>query len=351
MARQIDCSKLTFSLYPYAHEMKMFESYYRDGEWDEGAVVDFHNIQLSPAANILNYGQGIFEGLKAYYSQKGNVVMFRPEENAKRFELSSKKLAIPGLTADFFMKAVQDVVTANKDYIPRSDDGKCSMYLRPVCIGTEALLGVRAAKEYLFYIFASPVGPYFDKVGIVKLIAKDINRASPHGTGDAKAVCNYPVTMRPKQEAKGEGFDDVIYLDPIHNKHIEEAGASNFFALMKDGTLVTPPLGSILPGITRESVILLAKEFYGMTVEERDLSVEEVVRDASECFVTGTAAIITSVSHIGWEGEVHDVNRNDYRLALQLYEKLIGIQLQKDEDPFGWVTIIDAPAEVLKMTE
>lgn len=341
MTRQINCDELKFALYPYAHEMKMFESWYRNGEWDKGAIVDYHDITLSPAANILNYGQGIFEGLKAYYSVKGNVVMFRPEDNAKRFERSAAKLAIPGMTAEHFMKGVLETVKANRDFIPKSDDGRCSMYLRPVCIGTEALLGVRAATEYLFYIFASPVGPYFDKVGVVKLVAKEINRASPHGTGDAKAVCNYPVTMRPKKEAIQEGFNDVIYLDPVENKYIEEAGAANFFALMDDGTLVTPPLGSILPGITRDSVIKLAREVYGMKVEERDLAVEEVVRNARECFVTGTAAIITSVSDIGYRGEVYNVNKNEYSLAHKLYNKLIGIQLQREEDPFNWVTVVE----------
>ncbi len=340
MARQINCDELTFSLYPHAGEMKMYESYYRNGEWDKGAIVDFHNISLSPAANILNYGQGIFEGLKAYYSKKGNIVLFRPQENARRFERSAAKLAIPGLTAEKFMQAVNDLVQANRDFVPKSDDGRCSMYLRPVCVGIEPLLGVRAAKEYLFYIFASPVGPYFDKVGIVRLIAKEVNRASPYGTGDAKAVCNYPVTMRPKQEAKAAGFDDVIYLDPVENKYIEEAGAANFFALMNDGRLVTPPLGSILPGITRDSVIRLAKEVYELEVEERDLSVEEVVKNAREVFITGTAAIITSVSDIGWNGSVYNMNHNEYRLALKLYDKLVGIQLQQETDDYEWVTVV-----------
>jgi len=340
MARTIDCSQLTFSLYQYAHEMKMYESYYKNDNWDDGAIVDFHNIQLSPASNILNYGQGIFEGMKAYYSVKGNVVMFRPDENAKRFVRSAEKLAIPGLTAEKFIKAVRDLVLANKEFIPKSDDGKCSLYLRPVCVGIEALLGVRASKEYLFYIFGSPVGPYFDKVGIVKLIAKNINRASPFGTGDAKAVCNYPVTMRPKQQAIAEGFNDVIYLDPHHNKFIEEAGAANFFALMEDGSLITPPLGTILPGITRDSVIQLAREQYNMNVIEKDLSVDEVVSSAIECFVTGTAAIITSVSDIGWKDKIYNINKNEYQLANRLYDKLIGIQLQREEDLFNWVEVI-----------
>jgi branched-chain amino acid aminotransferase len=340
MARNIDCNQLTFSLYQYAHEMKMYESYYKNGEWDNGAIVDFHDIQLSPASNILNYGQGIFEGMKAYYSVKGNVVMFRPDENAKRFVRSAEKLAIPGLTAENFLEGVRNLVIANKEFIPKSDDGKCSLYLRPVCVGIEPLLGVRAAKEYLFYIFGSPVGPYFDKVGIVKLIAKNINRASPFGTGDAKAVCNYPVTMRPKQEAIAQGFNDVIYLDPLHNEYIEEAGAANFFALMEDGSLITPPLGTILPGITRASVIQLAREEYNITVIERDLSVDEVVSGARECFVTGTAAIITSVSDIGWRDKIYSVNKNGYKLAHQLYDKLIGIQLQKEDDVFNWVEVI-----------
>lgn len=340
MVREIKCDELTFSLYQYAHEMKMYESYFRNGRWDDGAIGDFHNISLSPSANILNYGQGIFEGLKAYYSSKGNIVLFRPDENAKRFERSAYKLAIPGLSAEKFMSAVVDLVNANKTFIPKCEDGRCSLYIRPVCIGIEALLGVRASLEYLFYIFASPVGPYFDKVGIIKLVAKEINRASPHGTGDAKAVCNYPVTMAPKQQAKSEGFDDVIYLDPIENRYVEEAGAANFFALLKNNTLVTPPLGSILPGITRDSVIQLVKKLYKIDLQERQISVEEVVEDAKECFVTGTAAIITSVSDINWQGKTYHINRNNYQLANQLYEKLVNIQLQKEDDPFDWVKVI-----------
>ncbi len=341
MARTINCDELTFSLYPYEHEMKMYESYYRDGRWDDGAIVGFHSIELSPAANILNYGQGIFEGMKAYYSAKGNIVMFRPQENARRFVRSARKLAIPEISEEKFMEAVRRMVLANREFVPQSEDGRCSMYLRPVCIGIEPLLGVRASLEYLFYIYASPVGPYFDKVGVVKLVAKEISRATPNGTGDAKAVCNYPVTMAPKKEAKKEGFDDVIYLDPCENRYIEEAGAANFFALMEDDTLVTPELGSILPGITRDSVIHLARTEFGLKVEERKLSVEEVVQRAKECFVTGTGAIITSVSHIGWRGETYPVNRNEYQLAHRLYDRLTGIQFQREEDPYGWVTVIE----------
>jgi len=339
MATTRNFSNLTFSLYPHAHEMKMYESYYRNNTWDAGKIVPFHNIELSPAANILNYGQGIFEGMKAYRSVKGHLVMFRPEENANRFANSCLKMAIPQVTAERFMNAVREIVLQNEEFIPPSEHGKYSMYLRPVCIATEPLLGVRAAKEYLFYIFASPVGPYFEKVGVVSLWVTDVHRAATHGTGDAKAACNYAVTMPPKIEAKKRGFDEALYLDTVHDKFVEEAGAANFFVLMEDDTLVTPRLGSILPGITRESIIHLAKEVYGMKVEERELGVEEVCKNAKECFLCGTGATITSVSEISWNDKTYNVNKNDFQLALKLYDKLIGIQLQEEEDPFNWVTV------------
>ncbi|MFQ5583026.1 MAG: branched-chain amino acid aminotransferase [Calditrichia bacterium] len=328
---------LKFSLYEKAHEMKMYESYYKNGSWDEGRIVQYHNIELPPAANILNYGQGIFEGLKAYLSVKGKIVMFRPDQNARRFVRSAEKLGMAPVTEEKFLNAVRDVVLANEYYVPKSSDGKYTLYLRPVYIGIEELLGVRASNEYLFYIFASPVGPYFDKVGVVRLLVSDVHRAAPHGTGDAKAVSNYAVTMKPKKEARAKGYDDAIYLDPVHNKYVEEAGAANFFVLLEDDTLVTPPIGSILPGITRESIIRLAKDVPGIKVEERDVSIEEVCKNGKEVFLTGTAAIVTSVSEIKWNGEDYNVNKNDYRLANQLYDKLTGIQLQKEEDIYGWV--------------
>ncbi|GAB4183533.1 MAG: branched-chain amino acid aminotransferase [Calditrichia bacterium] len=337
MSDIFDYSNLKFALWEKAELTKMYMSEYKNGAWDQGKMIPFQNISLSPAANVLNYGQGIFEGLKAYRSEKGRVVLFRPEENAKRFVKSAHRFAIPGITEEQFMNAVLDTVRANCDYIPESHNGKYSLYMRPVCIGSEALLGVRASEEYLFYIYAMPVGPYFDKVGVVKLVAMDYHRAAPKGTGYAKAVSNYAATMYPKKEAKKMGFDDVLYLDPKEDKYIEEAGAANFFALMEDGTLVTPPLGSILPGITRDSIIKVARDVYGMKVEERPLPVEEVVHNAIECFVCGTAAVITSVSDIGYKDHTYNVNKNDFQLAHKIYDKIVSIQLEKDEDPFGWI--------------
>ncbi len=338
MAEKFKFEHLKFSLYPNAHDMQMYESHYKNGSWEEGKIVPYHNIELSPAANILNYGQGIFEGMKAYYSIKGKIVLFRPDQNAKRFIRSAEKLAMPPVTEDQFLNAVKDVVLANEYFIPESKDGKYTLYIRPVCIGTEPLLGVRASNEYVFFIFSSPVGPYFDKVGIVSLMVSDAHRAAPRGTGEAKAVSNYAVTMGPKNVAKSKGYDDAIYLDPVHNQYVEEAGAANFFVLTDDDTLITPPLGSILPGITRGSIIQLAREMYQMDVIEKDLGIEEVCKNAKEVFLTGTAAVVTSVSEINWKGENYNVNKNDYRLANKLYDKLTGIQLQREEDPFGWVT-------------
>lgn len=328
---------LKFSLYEKASEMMMFESYYRGGAWDGGKIVRFHPIELSPAANILNYGQGIFEGMKAYRTVKGNIVMFRPYDNARRFAWSCHKMVMPEVDVEKFMKAVRRVVLENAEFIPETEDGSHSLYLRPVCIGIESQLGVRASSEYLFYIFASPVGPYFDKVGVVSLMVTDVHRAAANGTGDAKAACNYAVTMKPKKDANDAGYDGALFLDTVHSRYVEEAGAANFFALMKDGTLVTPQLGSILPGITRDSIIRLAREMFGLRVEEQLIDIAEVCRNAQEVFLCGTGAIITSVDKIAWQGTDYAVNQNRFKLAHQLYNKLIGIQLQREEDPYEWI--------------
>lgn len=339
MTKALDFNNLSFSLYQHADQMLMFESYYRNQKWDSGKIVPFHNIELSPAANILNYGQGIFEGMKAYRSVKNSekIVMFRPMDNARRFRRSCRQLAIPEIEEEKYMQAVRQIVDKNRAYVPQSSDGSHSMYLRPVCIGTEPLLGVRASREYLFYIYASPVGPYFANVGLVRLIVTASHRAATHGTGNAKAVCNYAVTMKPRDEAIEKGFDGVLFLDAVHDRYVEEAGAANVFVLMDDGKLVTPKLGSILPGITRDSVIRLAREKFGLEVVETDLDINTVCQHGIECFLTGTGAIITAVSEIGWQGKVHSLQKNKHQLAHKMYDMLIGIQLERYEDPFGWV--------------
>jgi len=333
---------LSFTLYAHADQTMMYESYYRNGAWEAGKITPYHNLELSPAASILNYAQGIFEGMQAYRSVTGNIVMFRPLENAKRFANSGRIMAMPPVPPEQFMQAVRDVVIKNEAFIPESNDGSHSLYLRPVCIATEPQLGVKAAKEYLFYIYVSPVGPYYDGVGVIDLLVTDIHRAAPHGTGHAKAVCNYPVSMRPREEAVTKGYNGVLFLDARHDRFVEEAGAANIFALLEDNTLVTPELGSILPGITRDSIIRIARERYGMTVEERPLPIEEICRKTKECFVCGTGAIITSVRSIHWKETTYNINKNDFQFARKIYDELIGIQLQRKADPFDWVEIIRA---------
>ncbi len=328
---------LTFSLYANADETLMYEQWYRDGAWQPGQIVPYHDIPLSPAAGILNYGQGIFEGIKAFRTEDDRVVMFRPRSNAERFARSCSMLSIPAVQPRVFFDAVTDLVRANAEFVPTTTDGSRALYLRPVCIATEPMLGVRAAHEYLFYVFVSPVGPYFSGMGRVRLIVTDRHRASARGTGAAKAVCNYAGTMPPRAAAKAAGYDEALFLDARSDRWIEEAGAANFFALMDDGTLVTPGLGSILPGITRESIIRIASELLGVTVEERPLSIEEVCEHATECFLSGTGATITSVTEIGWRGRDYDVNQGNCALAGRLYDTLLGIQLQRRPDPFGWV--------------
>ncbi len=342
MAVSRKLENLSFTLYAHADQTMMYESYYRNGKWDAGKITPYHNLELSPAANILNYGQGIFEGMKAYRSVKGNIVMFRPLDNAKRFANSARIMAMPPVPSEQFMQAVRDVVVKNEEFIPESTDGTHSLYLRPVCIAVEPQLGVKAAKEYLFYIYVSPVGPYYDGVGVIDLLVTDVHRAAPHGTGHAKAVGNYPVSMRPREEAIAKGYNGVLFLDARNDRFVEEAGAANFFALLDDDTLVTPELGSILPGITRDSIIRIARERYGMSVVEKQLPIETVCQKTKECFVCGTGAIITSVRSIYWKDTTYNINKNDFRFARKIYDELIGIQLQRKTDPFNWIEIIQA---------
>ena len=337
-----DFGKLSFSLYSDIEQMSMFEAHYENGEWQKGSIIPYHHLELSPAANILNYGQGIFEGMKAYRSTKNpeNVLLFRPMENARRFRTSCQQMAIPEVLEEVFMDAVFDVVKANADFVPASDDGSHSLYLRPLCIATEPMLGVRAANQYTFLIYASPVGPYFSNVGIVRLAVTDAHRAAPHGTGAAKAVCNYAGSMRPGAEAKKAGYDGVLFLDAANNRYIEEAGAANVFVLMDDGRLLTPKLGSILPGITRDSIIQVARKQFGLEVVETDIDIKDVCEHGIEFFLTGTGAIITSVSEIAWRGTEYNLNKNDYQLAKRTYDLLIGMQLQRHPDPYGWIVSI-----------
>ena len=304
--KQIDWSKLSFSLTPTDF---MFVAYCKDGQsWQPGSLEPYGDIKLSPAACVLNYGQGLFEGLKAYRSKDGGkIILFRPEENAERMAHGCYRLCIPPVPKNLFMEGVTAVAKANKEYVPpynADSSSQGSLYLRPVVWGTGAVLGVRPAPEYTFLVYASPVGPYF-KEGFhpIKLnIDPQFHRAAPGGTGGVKAIGNYSGGLLPAKQSKQQGYSEVLYLDAEKSLYVEEVGAANFFCI-QGKTLMTPALdGTILPGITRKSVIQLAKDRFGLTVEERKVKLEELL-SADEAFASGTAAVISPIGLIHYQDQ------------------------------------------------
>lgn len=339
--KNIRWDELTFSLTP---TRSMYSSTCKaDGEWKSSTLQPFGNISLSPAACVLNYGQGLFEGLKLYSHKDGKTLnLFRPEENAARLALGCQRLCMPPVPKDLFMEAILAVAKDNKDYTPPYREGSSSqgaLYIRPTVWGTAPLLGVAPSSEYTFMVFCSPVGPYF-KTGFkpIKLkIAKEYHRSAPGCTGGVKAIGNYAGGMLPAKKAKSEGYQEVLYLDALENKYLEEVGAANFFCI-KGNTLITPSLeGSILPGITRKSLIHLAKERLGMAVEERKISYEEVF-SADEAFATGTAAVISSIGLIHYEGKDHIYCNGEVGAKTKrLYDLLTGIQHGLEPDLYGWL--------------
>ena len=318
----------------------MFISNYKDGKWDEGKLVTFGNFEISPAACVLNYGQEIFEGMKALRTKNGEITIFRPDLNARRFNDSASRLLMPNYEIDNFVDAVKNVVKANEDYIPPYDSGG-ALYIRPIMIGTGPIVGVKPANEYKFIIFVTPVGPYFPEgfQGIDLEITKKYTRAAPGGTGAAKTGCNYAGSMLPAKETKEKGYAQVIFLDAVHMEYIDEVGTANFFAVI-NGTLVTPSLtGTILPGITRKSILELASKKLGMKTEERDISYKELFEDScSEAFCTGTAAVITPIKSVVIEEKKRIFSEGKPgEITRKLYELLTGIQRLEIEDSFDWI--------------
>ena len=333
--KNINWDKLTFSITP---TRSMYEAHCElDGEWDEGNLIPYGNVCMSPAAGVLNYGQGIFEGMKAYRSAKNRVVLFRPEKNALRAATSSERVCIPPVPKDQFMAACEQIVRDNIDYVPPR--GKGSLYIRPVIWGTGPVLGVAPAPSYTFFIYVSPVGPYF-KSGVKCLnlrITNQFHRAAPKGTGGHKVIGNYAASLFPRKMAKKEGFDEAIYLNAADEKYIEEVGSANLFAI-KDNVLMTPSLdGSILPGITRDSVLVIAREILHMEVRERSISIKDFLK-ADEVFCSGTAVVVTPVGKITTNNASTTINKNKMGpITQKIREILLGIQREEIEDPFGWI--------------
>lgn len=304
--------------------------------WEPGRLYEHRGatIELSPGANILYYGQGVFEGLKARRTRAGKIVLFRPLDNARRLRASAARLAMEPPPVDLFMEAVTAVVQTNVRWVPAPEKG--SFYLRPVLIGTEPILGVRPSQEYLFYVFGCPVGPYMG--GDRLIVLSSVHRSAPYGTGAAKAAGNYAACLRPQKIARERGYTDALYMDAREDRYIEELSGANFFAILRDGTLVTPALGSILPGITRDSILTIAREVFGWIAVERKLSIEEVLSDAVEAFYVGTAAVLSPVTVIHYQGADHPIgDGKPGPRARMLRQALDDIQLQERPDPWGWV--------------
>ena len=333
---EIDYDNLTFS---FTETKSMYVSKCKINEkWEKGKLIPFNEFKISPAATILNYGQGLFEGLKAYKTDSDEIIMFRPEQNAKRAASGCVRLSMPEISKDVFLDGVKSVVKDNVDYIPNTEKG--ALYVRPIIFGSGEGLGVAPSSDYIFMVYCSPVGPYF-KGGLtpIKLIVtNDYHRAPLKGTGGVKAVGNYVPGMLPSGLAKEKGYAEVVYLDAAEEKYIEEVGAANFFAIFEN-KLVTPELtGSILPGITRDSVLYLAKEMLGMQVEERRMSINEVL-GADEIFCAGTAAIISPIGSINYNEKDYNFSDGEVgKITKELYDILTGIQFGKDEDKYGWIT-------------
>jgi len=311
---------------------------YSDGEWSELKVADGDKIELSIASTCLHYGQECFEGLKAFETKDGRVQVFRPDENHARMERTADKIHMIAPTREMFLEGIDEVVRINRRFIPPYGSG-ASLYIRPLLIGVSGQIGVRPSLDYLFLAFACPVGPYF-KGGLTPiklLIMEDYDRAATHGLGDAKTGGNYAAGLRGMLAARERGFAEALYLDPGEHKYIEETGASNFFAITKEGAYVTPESSSILPSITNKSLMQVAADL-GMKVERRKVPVEELF-DIAEVGAVGTAAIITPIHAIGYRDELieftdeHSVGP----VSKQLYETITGIQSGDLEDTHGWM--------------
>ena len=309
--------------------------------WEPGQLYEHQgaSLALSPGANVFHYGQAAFEGLKARRTQGGKVVLFRPAGNARRLRGSAGHLAMPAPSVDAFLESVQAVVQANRRWVPSYRNG--SLYVRPVLVGSGPVLGVKPAQEYLFCVFGCPVGQYMG--GDRAIVFSAAHRAAPHGTGAAKVAGNYAACLRPQRVAKELGYVDALYLDAREDRYVEELSGANFFAILRDGTLVTPQLGSILPGITRHSILTIAREVFGWVAVERRLSIDEILEHAVETFYTGTAAVLSSITVVNYRGVDHPIgDGKPGPRAQMLRQALEGIQLQERPDPWGWV--IEVPA-------
>ena len=338
--KDIDWGSLGFGYMPTDYR---FVANFKDGKWDEGAITEDATITLTECACVFQYAQTCFEGLKAYTTADGKIVCFRPDLNAARMKDSCQRLEMPVFPEDKFIEAVKAVVKANAAWVPPYGSG-ATLYIRPFMFGSNAVIGVKPADEYQFRMFCTPVGPYF-KGGAkpITIRVSDVDRAAPHGTGDIKAGLNYAMSLHNIVDAHNKGFDENMYLDPATRTKVEETGGANFLFVTKDGKIVTPKSNSILPSITRRSLMIVAEKYLGLTVEHREVTLEEV-KDMAECGLCGTAAVISPVGKIVNHGEeicFPSGMEEMGPITKKLYETLTGIQMGTIEAPEGWIVEID----------
>ena len=338
--KNIDWANLGFG---YVQTDKRFVANYKDGAWDEGTLTEDPNVVLNECAGVLQYAQTVFEGMKAYRTEDGRVVCFRPDLNASRMADSARRLEMPPFPEDRFVQAIVDTVKANIDYVPPYGSG-ATLYIRPYMFGSNPVIGVKPADEYQFRILTTPVGPYF-KGGAKPITIKvsDFDRAAPHGTGHIKAGLNYAMSLHAIVTAHKEGFDENMYLDTATRTKVEETGGANFIFVTKDGKVVTPKSNSILPSITRRSLMVVAKDILGLEAEEREVYFDEV-KDFAECGLCGTAAVISPVGKINDHGKEICFPSGMEKMGpviQKLYDTLTGIQMGRIEGPEGWLKVIE----------
>lgn len=340
MPVELDWENLGFS---YMKLPYRYIACYKNGQWEEGRLTDDATLHISESSPALHYGQQAFEGLKAYRTKSGVIQLFRPDENAKRLQRTADRLLMPRVPTDMFIKACKQVTKANEDYVPPYGTGG-TLYLRPLLIGVGDIIGVKPADEYIFTVFAMPVGNYF-KGGLTPtnfLIQDEYDRAAPHGTGAAKVGGNYAASLLPGEQAKKAGFSDVIYLDPATHTKIEEVGSANFFGITANNEFITPISPSILPSITKYSLLYLAEKRLGLKAIESDVFVDDLEK-FTEAGACGTAAVISPIGGVQ-NGDTFHVFYSETEVGpvtQQLYDELTGIQFGDIEAPEGWIVIVD----------
>lgn len=320
--------------------------YEKDKGWHDPVIKKYENFSLSPAALVLHYAQTIFEGLKAYYRPDGKIALFRPQDNFKRMNESAKRMCMPEIDGDFACSALKQLLELEKNWVPKEEG--TSLYIRPTMIAVDPKIGLKSGSEYFFYIIMSPVGAYykngFAPVGII--VEDEYVRAVRGGTGAAKTGCNYAASLLPSKLAQEKGYDQVLWLDGVERKYIEEVGTMNMFFVTEEELITSALNGSILPGITRDSVLQMARS-WGIKTRESRISIDEVISDIQagkiiEAFGAGTAAVISPVGKLNYKNQDYVIGNNKTgKFTQKIYNELTGIQYGKAEDKFGWVEIIE----------